>query len=258
MLRSPLLVITLELKLSIISFLHFSDKCNLRLTCQMFNNLLALDVPHEQLRVAQKKKTILLVEDANEGEPGYQPFFIFNVRKVEISESDDTAALGSAQSQFRLTRESKKQLLFDVYRPKFMCNELEQKNNVEWVIHICMRDLELEEGHDIDKLKLESPRIFKSVEYESVRGKLVEVSAAMLRRNFVCRECKDSRSVCVPLVGCGTFSKRFPKLSAGFGWQIPCPVCIGYEVASMATEAQAKETDELWDDVNGMLEEEND
>ncbi|KAF9065369.1 hypothetical protein BDP27DRAFT_1366495 [Rhodocollybia butyracea] len=172
-LQSPLLAVTLELKLCIISFLRLPDKRRLRLTCQLFNNLLALDVPHEQLRVAQKKQTILLVDGANEGEPGNEPFFAFNVRKVHISGSgsaaavsDTTTAALNPTSEFHPTQESEKRLLFDVYHPMFMCNERETgKNAAEWVIHIAMRELELDKGHDINS-NFKSRRIVKSVNYE--------------------------------------------------------------------------------------------
>ncbi|KAF9065367.1 hypothetical protein BDP27DRAFT_1366492 [Rhodocollybia butyracea] len=209
--QSPLLTITLELKLSIISFLPLSDKRRLRLTCQMFNNLLALDVPHEQLQVAERKQTILLIDGANEGEPGHESFFICNVRKVETSGSDDTAAAPDAApnpaSDFHLTQDYEKQLLFDVYHPMFMCDESEISDDEdEWVIRISMRELQLEE--------VKSVNYKSSVEVAGMCARGVEGSASDSHRYFL--------------------------------------------VVAKDFEDSEKDMEELWDDINEMLEEEND
>ncbi|KAF9065371.1 hypothetical protein BDP27DRAFT_1424935 [Rhodocollybia butyracea] len=243
--QSPLLAATLELKLCIISFLRLSDKRRLRLTCQLFNNLLALDVPHEQLRVAQKKKTILLVDGANEGEPGNEPFFIFNVQKVHNSSSSSAAAVSdtstaalSPPSEFHPTQESEKQLLFDVYHPMFMCNERETGKNVaEWVIHIAMRELELDKGHDINS-NFESRRIVKSVNYKS-SAKIAGMCAQGVE-------------------GSAPDSIRYFLVVGTY--QTPCPVCIGYEMALSAKRLQNRPEDleKLWDPLYEMLEEEKD
>ncbi|KAF8216181.1 hypothetical protein K438DRAFT_1800206 [Mycena galopus ATCC 62051] len=74
-----LITLAPELKLSVISQLPISKKSQLRLVCQIFNKLLILDLPLEQLRVAQKKNPIFPVEGAKKGDLGFD-LFIINTR----------------------------------------------------------------------------------------------------------------------------------------------------------------------------------
>ncbi|KAJ7132188.1 hypothetical protein C8R44DRAFT_773304 [Mycena epipterygia] len=218
---SHLLTLSPELYLSIISYLSLSDKRRLRLVCQIFNNLLILEVPLKELRAATKKRTIFLVEDAHKGELGFEPFVVKDVRKVHKDSDESTSAetntTHGAQPSFQTQH-----ILIDIYYPKFMRNDDEDDYNEEeeneWEIDIHMQQLSL---NSRKKLSSESNRLVKSVDYELLRGKLFEASAALLRSRFVCPECGNSRSVCP---GCGGFSGRFPDLFTGCGWPMPCPV----------------------------------
>ncbi|KAF8216183.1 hypothetical protein K438DRAFT_1800207 [Mycena galopus ATCC 62051] len=230
-----LMTLAPELQLYIISHLRLPDKCCLRLVCQIFNKLLILDLPMEQLRVARKKNTIFLVQDAKEGELGFTPFIIKRVRKVPGD---------SAQYEPRI--------LLDIYYPLFMCNgeedEEEQENELQ--IHIHMKTLSL--GKKKKKKSSESTRLNKSINYDLLRGKLLQASAGLLRTRFGCPECGNSRSVCP---GCGGFGERFSELFTGCGWPMPCPVCIGYGVAYTAKDIQdeQEELDKLWEEIDEML-----
>ncbi|KAJ7188584.1 hypothetical protein C8R46DRAFT_25225 [Mycena filopes] len=214
---ASMLSLSPELHLSIVSHLHPSDQHSLRLVSQQFNNLLALDVPLEDLSVAAQKKTMFLVEKAKESEIGYEPFIIRSVRKV--SEGGNTT------------------LSVDVYYPKYMRNddEDEVEEPDEWEIAIEMDTLSLSAEK---KLSSDSPRLQKSIGYDLLRGKLLVASAGLLRTRFDCPECGNGRNVCP---GCGGFSRRFGDLFCSCGWPMPCPVCIGYGTAYDAKRIQDDE-----------------
>ncbi|KAJ7267248.1 hypothetical protein C8J57DRAFT_1469529, partial [Mycena rebaudengoi] len=141
--------------------------------------------------------------------------------------------------------------MLDIYRPKFMRNDNEDRipEENEWEIHIHMAQLSLSSR---TKLSPESPRLTKSVDYALLRGKLIKSSAAHLRSRFVCGECGNGREVCP---GCGGFSRRFSDLFTNCGWSMPCPVCIGYGVADHAKYIQddEKNLNKLWTEINSML-----
>ncbi|KAJ7254060.1 hypothetical protein B0H12DRAFT_1115731 [Mycena haematopus] len=226
-----------ELQLSIISNLSFADKHCLRLASRALNNLLILDLPLEQLRVARQKKTIFVVDGAKAGGLGFEPFIIRNSRKIPRD---------SAQHEH---------ILVDIYYPPFMQNNDEDDQSIEneWRIYIHMKKLSLDTDN---KLSSKSTRLVKSIDYELLRGKLVRASAGLLRTRFNCPECGNSRSVCP---GCGGFSMRFSELFCSCGWAMPCPVCIGYGVAYDAKYIQDDEEalDELWKEIDEMLAEDN-
>ncbi|KAJ7625335.1 hypothetical protein DFH06DRAFT_1229193 [Mycena polygramma] len=215
----------------------------------MSNNPL-LDL--EYLRIAKNRKTILLAENTESGELGFEPFIITEVRKTA------------------------ERILLDIYHPKFMPREVDERHkaadaaerhaamllgislpplpeekddNVTWDISIHMGQLELDSER---KLKSKAKRLVKGVDYNLLRGKLVDASATMLRSRFVCPECSDTRSVCP---GCGGFSMRFPDLFTSCGWSMPCPTCIGYGMASYAKGIQDDKTKlkKLWKKINEML-----
>ncbi|KAJ7228321.1 hypothetical protein GGX14DRAFT_612194 [Mycena pura] len=242
---SHILTLSPELHLSIICHLSLLHKRRLRLVCQTFNRLLILDLPFEQLQAARKKKTIFLVENARKGKLGFQPFIITDVRKV-YSDRDESE---TGKPAF-----PKRQVLLDIYYPKFMQNNDENEDKEEgrttndWEIQIEMDKLDLDSS---TTLLEESIYLVKSVNYESLRGKLVRASAAKLRSRFECPE--------------------FPGLRCGCGWAMPCPVCIGYQVASEAKDIQRgnedrylgnghhdgpTELEELWVEITDMLEKE--
>ncbi|KAJ7191631.1 hypothetical protein GGX14DRAFT_481176 [Mycena pura] len=255
---SHILTLSPELHLSIISHLSLSHKRRLRPVCQIFNRLLIFDLPFEQLKAARKENTIFLVENAREGKLGFEPFIIMDVRKV-YSDTNKSRSRVSGKPAF-----PKRRLLLDIYYPKFMRNkdenEYEEEGRTEndWEIRIEMEQLNLDSSNTL----LESSYVVESVNYESLRGKLLRASAARLRSRFGCPECDDSRNVCP---GCGGFYGRFPDLSCGCGWPMPCPVCIGYEVASEAKDILIHRRDpeddptgleELWVEIIDMLEKE--
>jgi hypothetical protein len=94
---SGLLALSPELHLSIISYLPLFDKRRLRLVCQLFNNLL-LDVPFRDLRTTKQKQTILLVKDVEEGELGFEPFIIMDVRNGR-TDSDESGTESTPSSK---------------------------------------------------------------------------------------------------------------------------------------------------------------
>ncbi|KAJ6598432.1 hypothetical protein DFH09DRAFT_1304217 [Mycena vulgaris] len=231
-----------ELHLSIISHLSHSDKRRLRLVCQIFNNLLIIDVPLKDLRKARKKQTIFLIEDPIEGLE-FDPFII-----LKIVDNSDKSEPGPAQSDgspapppFHCQNQ---QILLDIYYPKFMRNDEEDDRTEEdeWEMHIHMNELSL---NSKKKLTLESTRVVESVPYDSLRGKLIKASAAQLRARFVCPECRNKRESLF----------RFHELFSGCGWPMPCPVCIGYGVAydAKCIQDDQKELDKLWKEIDGML-----
>ncbi|KAJ7460945.1 hypothetical protein B0H11DRAFT_2241921 [Mycena galericulata] len=110
--RSTFLNLSAELHLLIISYLSVSDKRRLARVCQLFNNLLILDLPLEELRAAQRNQTIFLTKDVEEKDVGFEPFIITNVRKIhnESKAADTSAGSGSL-------------ILLDIYYPKYMRND---------------------------------------------------------------------------------------------------------------------------------------
>ncbi|KAJ7211154.1 hypothetical protein GGX14DRAFT_449195 [Mycena pura] len=226
-----LLRLSPELHLSVFCHLSLPEKNCLRLVCHLFNNLLCLDVPLAQLQVAEKKKTIFLVEGAKKGHIGREPFIVRNPR-ISVADSGD------------------KHILMDIYYPKFMRNDDEDTpTDNEWEIHIHMNELSLECENILPS---DSTRLVKSISYDSLRGKLLKASAGLFRTRFRCPECSNSRSVCP---GCGGFSRRFSDLFCSCGWPMPCPVCIGFGVAYNAKDIQDDdaELNELWKEINEML-----
>lgn len=79
----------------------------------------------------------------------------------------------------------------------------EVPNENEWEITIEIDDLYLRSPKD--KWSSKPARLIKSVDYELLREKLTEASAALLRARFVCPEYGDRTWVCP---GCGGFSDR--------------------------------------------------
>ncbi|KAJ6519878.1 hypothetical protein C8R45DRAFT_1119293 [Mycena sanguinolenta] len=173
-----------ELQLSVISNLALADKHRLCLTSKDLNNLLSLDLPLEQLEVARRERTIFVVDGAKEGDLGFEPFIVRDFRKI--------------------THESTQQghVKLDIYYPPFMQNNDEGDESLEneWQIHIHMNTLNLDTGA---KLSLKTSRLVKSIDYELLRGKLLQACAGLLRTRFICPECRNSRSVCP---GCGGFN----------------------------------------------------
>ncbi|KAJ7671686.1 hypothetical protein DFH06DRAFT_1468374 [Mycena polygramma] len=217
---SLLLELSPELHLSIIFHLALEDKARLRLVSKLFNNLLLIDVPLQQLRTAHQKQTIFLVKNAVSGQLGFKPFLITGVRKTSKDEGQ--------------------RILLDIYYPKFMCNNEEESSEDEyednssegdWEIYIDMRKLSLSTEN-----AMSDARRVKSVEYDALRGNLVRASASMMRTRFTCPEFED--------------------LSSGCGWSMPCPVCIGYGVADDARYMQEDDEegfDALWKEIDAML-----
>ncbi|KAJ6514916.1 hypothetical protein C8R47DRAFT_1089059 [Mycena vitilis] len=223
-----------ELHLAIISHLSLSNKRRLRLVSTTFSNLLSLDVPLEELQAAKKNKTIFLVKDAKRGSHGIWPFIIAGVRTIRDQD------LVEAKLSTRI--------LVDLYYPKFMRNDEEKVRTKDgWEIQIEMDRLYLDSS-----TKMESNRTVKDVDYESLRGKLIKASAALLRARFRCPECHDSRWVCP---GCGGFSSRFSGLFGSCDLDMPCPVCIGYGVADASDSMRGndKKLEKLWKGINEML-----
>ncbi|KAF9066632.1 hypothetical protein BDP27DRAFT_1330277 [Rhodocollybia butyracea] len=245
-----LLTISPELQLTIISHLSLSDKRCLILTCQTFNNLLALELAKEHLEAARDKRTILLIEDAHSKELGSKPFIITDVRKVYRSSKSSSAETAASDTPTKSTADSsqnEQKLLVDIYYPRFMRNYSDYDPAI--AIDIAMEQLVLQGDRTPNP---ESTRLVKSVKYKKLRGGLVKASASFLRRRFVCPECQNSREVCP---GCGGFSGRFPELFTNCGWAMPCPVCIGYGVAEYAKFIQDdyEELDALWKEIITML-----
>ncbi|KAJ7837563.1 hypothetical protein B0H14DRAFT_2791174 [Mycena olivaceomarginata] len=230
-----LLSLSPELHLSVFCHLSLPERIRLRLVCHLFNNLLCLDVPLAQLQVAEKKKTIFLVEGAKKG-LGREPFIVRNPR-ISVADSGDNV----------------QHILMDIYYPKFMRNDDEDTpTDKEWEIHIHMNELSFGRESKKNILPSDSTRLVKSISYDLLRGKLLKASAGLLRTRFRCPECRNSRSVCP---GCGGFSSRFPDLFCGCGWPMPCPVCIGYGVAYSAKGIQDDdaELNEFWKEIDEML-----
>ncbi|KAJ7656287.1 hypothetical protein DFH06DRAFT_1199142 [Mycena polygramma] len=262
-----------ELHLSIISNLRLPDKRRLRLVSRIFNDLLILDVPLEDLRAAKKAKTILLTENAEKG-LGFEPFIILGVRKTRADSDERTPPCEPSDGTATQT-DTTERILLDIYYPKFMPHEVDEREEMAWDIMLLgpaalrrrppPKEKDDEVTWDISihmsKLRLDckknlesnAKRLVKGVDYDLLRGQLVNASAAMLRSRFVCPECKDIRKVCP---GCGGFSSRYPDLFTGCGWPMPCPLCIGYGMADYAKDIQDddKELDKLWKEINEMLE----
>ncbi|KAJ7236167.1 hypothetical protein C8J57DRAFT_1247954 [Mycena rebaudengoi] len=223
---SRLLTVSPELHLSIISRLSLSDKHYLRHVNRKFNNFLMFEVPLEELRAARKENTIFLIENADKEDIGFQPFII---QKTSVR---------------------REKILLDIYHPMFMEKggsgdddgkkdeeDDEVPNENEWEITIEIDDLYLRSPKD--KWSSKPARLIKSVDYELLREKLTEASAALLRARFVCPECGD---------------RTYPDLFASCG-SMPCPVCIGSEAAyeSKCLEDDEEELEALWEGIDEML-----
>ncbi|KAJ7089483.1 hypothetical protein C8R43DRAFT_1142159 [Mycena crocata] len=224
-----------ELKMSVIDKLDLADKHHLRLVDHTLNDLLAIEVPLADLHVAQREKTILLIDGAKSGELGCTPFIITAAR------IDDG------------------RILLDVYSPKFMTNEHEDEmENAKYEIAIHMERLSLHarrDGHaSPDDVALDAKRERKDVDFAALRGRVIKASAGLLRHRFKCPECGNGRSVCP---GCSEFSGRrvFSELLTNCGWRMPCPVCIGYGIAydSKYIQEDNEALDELWKEIDAML-----
>lgn len=152
--ESPLLSLSPELQLSIISHLPLSD---LQLTCQQFSNLLALDVAYELLKIAQRSQTILIEAEKDGADKGAKrerskgksakvkddrglgkPFIIMNVRKDNLSSLDSTSTSNSAantssadpatdsatnSATATTSTQDHPTLLLEIYHPPFLRND---------------------------------------------------------------------------------------------------------------------------------------
>ncbi|KAJ7656273.1 hypothetical protein DFH06DRAFT_1298181 [Mycena polygramma] len=244
---SSILALSPEVHLSIISHLSLSNKRSLRLVSKTFNDLLCLDVPLADLKAAEKKKTIFLVENAKKGQLGREPFVILDVRKVR----DDDDSVESESDEQPVQPSSR--LLVDIYYPLFMRNDNVYEAPEEgWRIKINMERLRLDTHY---KMPEGTKSYVDDVDYELLRGRLVKATAGLLRGRFKCPECGNGRNVCP---GCGGFSERFPDLATGCGWSMPCPVCIGYAVASesLPFEGDHERLEKFWKKIDKMLESE--
>ncbi|EIM87333.1 uncharacterized protein STEHIDRAFT_146756 [Stereum hirsutum FP-91666 SS1] len=69
------------------------------------------------------------------------------------------------------------------------------------------------------------------VKYDDIVGSgrvLEPLTPAVLRGNWVCPGCDGGRQVC------GGMSIRWPNLVTYGGWSMPCPACLGFDLASEA------------------------
>ncbi|KAF5382823.1 hypothetical protein D9757_007340 [Collybiopsis confluens] len=172
-----------ELQLAIYHNLDIEGKRQLRLVCRAFNNLLALEVVYDELRIALEKQTIFFIKGASrEDEFGYKPFIIKEVSRPSKNDSGETQHLS-----------------VDVYWPKFMRDE-EELGDERVSIQMEMSELSVT-GTLFDEDRIQA------VDYSTtLSGKLEKVSACLLRNRFDCSECNNERSVCP---GCGGFSRRY-------------------------------------------------
>ncbi|KAJ7236032.1 hypothetical protein C8J57DRAFT_1728423 [Mycena rebaudengoi] len=74
--------------------------------------------------------------------------------------------------------------------------DIEPPEKDEWEIKINMTELSLySESGDLDELPPGSTRLIESVDYDSLRGRLLKASATLFRSRFRCPECQNRREL---------------------------------------------------------------
>ncbi|KAE9388568.1 hypothetical protein BT96DRAFT_430442 [Gymnopus androsaceus JB14] len=230
----PLLTLPVELRGKIQQNLQTRDRIALVSTCSTLYHNADLGVWYDGLCELKKKHTVLCLPSETPDMEAYQPFIIVDI--VRDSEANIMTLV--------------------VYCPFFFPNndrepfigDINVKANDLWV-----ETTEKEEEYPWNNCS--DGELYKLDWHTQVQGKIQLMTGSLLRKvwGHQCPECGGERSICP---GCGGVSARWSELRyTDCGWNMPCPSCMGYDLAYDAKNLQRHGDDaleEMWKELDAL------